>query len=80
MPQHHESPPRASLSVRVKDNENISSALRRFKRIVSESGVIQEFRERQFFEQPSQARKKAKAAGKARGRKKLSIQSLPKTY
>jgi small subunit ribosomal protein S21 len=80
MPQHHDTPPRASLSVRVKDNENINSALRRFKRKVSEAGVIQEARERQFYEQPSQTRKKDRAAGKARARKKLSIQSLPKKY
>lgn len=69
--------PTASLSVTVKDNEKFEGALRRFKRKVSDAGVIQEVRERQYFEKPSQARKIAKAAGRARARKRIQ-QSLPK--
>lgn len=69
--------PTASLSVTVKDHEKFEQALRRFKRKVSDAGVIQEVRNRQYFEQPSQTRKIAKAAGRARARRRIQ-QSLPK--
>lgn len=51
-------------------NDDISGALRKFKKKVIESGLLQEIRERQYYEKPSEKRKKAKAAGRARWLKK----------
>ena len=58
------------LSVEVR-NGDFNGALRRFKKIVQEEGVIQEVRERQAYVKPSERRKKEKAAGRARWLKKL---------
>ena len=58
------------LSVEVR-NGDFNGALRRFKKIVQEEGIIQEVRERQAYVKPSEQRKKAKAAGRARWLKKL---------
>lgn len=57
------------LSVEVR-NGDFNGALRRFKKIVQEAGVIQEIRERQAYVKPSERRKKEKAAGRARWLKK----------
>lgn len=51
----------------VHENESIDDALRRFKRSVSRSGTLQEYRKREFYEKPSVRRKlKSEAARKRR--------------
>jgi len=57
------------LSVSVRDND-INYALRKFKKKVQESGLLQELREREFYTKPSEANKKAKAAARSRWLKK----------
>ena len=44
--------------VRVKDNESLDSALRRFKRQCAKSGVMSEIRKREHYEKPSVKRKR----------------------
>ena len=39
--------------IRVKDNETLDSALRRFKRSCARSGVLAEVRTREYYEKPS---------------------------
>lgn len=58
------------LTVEVK-NGDFNKALRTFKRKVSQDGVLQELRERQHYVKPSERRKKAKAAGRARWLKEV---------
>ena len=64
--------------VTVKDGENINSALRRFKRKIEDAGTLDTLREKEFYEKPTTKRKRAKGAAKARWRKKLEKESLPK--
>lgn len=52
--------------VRVKENESLDSALRRFKRQTSRDGIIQEVRKREHYEKPSVARKKKSEAARKR--------------
>lgn len=59
------------LKVEVRNND-IGFALRKFKKKVQEDGILQELRNREFFEKPSIKRKKAKAAGRARYLKQLA--------
>lgn len=61
----------------VKD-DNVEKALRKFKKKVTESGVLQTLRDKEFFEKPTTTRKKAANAAKNRWRKKLAAESLPK--
>lgn len=58
------------LHVEVR-NGDFNKALRRFKKKVAEDGILQTIREKQFYEKPSEKRKKAKAAGRARWLKKV---------
>jgi small subunit ribosomal protein S21 len=62
----------------VKEGEDINKALRRFKRKVEDSGVLEDLRAKEFYEKPTTARKRAKGAAKARWKKKLSKEQLPK--
>ena len=52
--------------VRVKDNESLDSALRRFKRQCARSGVLAELRKREHYEKPSVRRKKKSEAARKR--------------
>jgi small subunit ribosomal protein S21 len=53
------------LVVRVRENENLEGALRRFKKICEKSGILSEIRKREHYEKPSiQKKKKAIAARK----------------
>ncbi|RAL25852.1 30S ribosomal protein S21 [Thermoflavimicrobium daqui] len=52
---------------RVRKNESLDSALRRFKRSCAKSGIMSEIRKRERYEKPSVRRKKkAEAARKKR--------------
>ena len=53
-------------------NNDVTRALRKFKKQMQEDGILQELRQREFFEKPSIKRKKAKAAARSRWLKKLS--------
>ena len=52
--------------VRIKDNESLDSALKRFKRSCSKAGVLQEIRKREHYEKPSVKRKKKSEAARKR--------------
>ena len=53
--------------VRVRENESLESALKRFKRSCAKSGVLAEVRKREHYESPSvKRRKKSEAARKNR--------------
>ena len=52
--------------VRVKENETLDSALRRFKRSCAKSGVLSELKKRQHYEKPSVKRKKKAEAARKR--------------
>ena len=52
--------------VRLKENESLDNALRRFKRQTAKDGVIQEVRKREHYEKPSVQRKKKSEAVRKR--------------
>jgi small subunit ribosomal protein S21 len=63
--------------VYVKDDQ-VDRALRKFKKKIAESGKLQDLRDREFYEKPTTARKKAASAAKNRWQKKVASQQLPK--
>lgn len=52
--------------VRVKENESLDNALKRFKRQCAKSGVMAEVRKREHYEKPSVRRKKKSEAARKR--------------
>ena len=51
--------------VKVKDNEYFDYALRRFKRSCEKAGIINEYRKREFYEKPTQEKKRKKAGSES---------------
>ncbi len=62
-------------AVKVKENEPFDIALRRFKRSCEKAGVLSEVRRREFYEKPTQERKRKAAAAVKRHAKKLQRES-----
>lgn len=59
------------LAVEVR-NGDVNKALRRFKKMVQEDGILQTLREREYYEKPSIKRAKAAKAARNRHLKELS--------
>lgn len=64
-------------SVLVKDG-NVEKALRKFKKKITDSGLLNELRERETYEKPTTSRKRKKSTAKNRWQKQLRSQQLPK--
>ena len=52
--------------IRIKDNESLDNALKRFKRQCAKTGVMAELRKREHYEKPSVRRKKKSEAARKR--------------
>jgi small subunit ribosomal protein S21 len=63
-------------AVLVQDN-NIEKALRKFKKKIQNSRVLEDLRAREFYIKPTTARKLKRSAAKNRWRKYLDSQQLP---
>ena len=58
------------IKVQVRQNESLEAALRRFKRTCEKAGVLADTRKKEFYEKPTQERKrKAAAAVKRQARR-----------
>jgi len=62
--------------VKLKEHEPFDVALRRFKRSCEKAGVLSEVRRREFYEKPTQVRKRKQAAAVKRQLKKNARDSL----
>jgi small subunit ribosomal protein S21 len=59
-------------------NDNVDKALRKFKKKIQTSGLLQDLKEREFYEKPTTARKRAKSQAVRRWKKKMAEDTLPK--
>jgi small subunit ribosomal protein S21 len=57
------------IETKLKDGERIDNALRRFRKVVEKSGVLQELRKREYFEKPSVKKKRKQAAARKRAKR-----------
>ena len=67
------------VEVNIRTGEGFDSCLRRFNKLVLQSGVLKEARRRGHFEAPS-ARRKRKAAEKMRKSRKNSQRDALRSY
>jgi small subunit ribosomal protein S21 len=63
--------------VLVKDG-NVDKALRKFKKKIQEDGLLNDLRDREFYEKPTTKRKRQKSSAKNRWNKQMAAQALPK--
>jgi small subunit ribosomal protein S21 len=64
-------------SVLVQDN-NIERSLRKFKKKILSSNVLNDLRAKEFYEKPTAKKKRKRAAAVNRWNKTLAEQALPK--
>ena len=64
-------------SVLVQDN-NIERALRKLKKKIQASNILNDLREKEHYIKPTTARKLKRSAAKNRWRKQIAGQALPK--
>lgn len=50
--------------IKIRENESLDNALRRFKRQCAKSGILSEVRKREHYEKPSVRRKKKAEAAR----------------
>ena len=65
--------------VKLKEGEPVDVAIRGFKRSCEKAGVLADVRKREFYEKPTQERKRKKAAAVKRYQKKLTRESVRTT-
>lgn len=58
-------------SVKVRENEPFDLAMRRFKRACEKAGTLAEVHRREFYEKPTQVRKRKAAAAVKRHQKRV---------
>ena len=66
-------------AVKVKENEPVDIAIRRFKRACEKAGMLADVRKHEFYEKPTQERKRKKAAAVRRYKTKMSRESVRTT-
>ena len=59
------------VGIKVRDNESIEEALRRFKRECERDGIMQEIKKREYYESPSVKRKKKMAEARRKMRRRV---------
>lgn len=73
----HKSGKLEGLSVYVREGEFIDKALRRLKKKVRDSGILQLLKEKEYYEKPTTKRKRKHAAAINRWQKYVQTQKLP---
>ena len=59
-------------SIKVREDESLENALRRFKRKCEKSGILTEIKKRQHYEKPSVRRKRKALAARKKLLKRLA--------
>lgn len=57
------------VKMTLRQDEPIQQAVRRFRKIVERSGLKKELRRRQYYEKPSEARRRARLRAERRARR-----------
>ena len=56
----------------VRDKETIQEAVRRFRKLVERSGIKKEMRRREYYEKPSEIKRRARLRAERRSRQKAA--------
>lgn len=64
------------VKLRLRDNESVQDAVKRFRKLVEHAGIKKEMRRREFFEKPSDEARRTRRRAERRAR--LSNQLLTK--
>jgi small subunit ribosomal protein S21 len=57
------------VKLKVRDSESIHEAVRRFRKLVERSGIKKEMRRKEYYEKPSDTRRRARLRAERRARR-----------
>ncbi|MCH2203085.1 MAG: 30S ribosomal protein S21 [Fuerstiella sp.] len=57
------------VKLRLRDNENVNDAVKRFRKLVEHAGIKKEMRKREFFEKPSDEARRNRRRAQMRARR-----------
>jgi len=57
------------VKLKVRDRESIQEAVRRFRKLVERSGIKKEMRRKEYYEKPSESKRRAKLRAERRARR-----------
>ncbi len=61
------------VKLNVRDKESIQEAVRRFRKLEERSGIKKEMRRREYYEKPSEIRRRARLRAERRGHRNRMI-------
>lgn len=61
--------------VKVRDGEEFEKALRRFNKACEKAGIISDIKRHQYFEKPSERRKRKESAARRKMRKIMALEN-----
>lgn len=56
------------VRLRLRENESINDAVKRFRKLVEHAGIKKEMRRREYYEKPSDTRRRARRRAERRAR------------
>ena len=56
------------VKLRLRENENVQDAVRRFRKLVEHAGIKREMRRREFYEKPSEEKRRQNRRNERRSR------------
>ncbi len=56
------------VKLRLRDNESVNDAVRRFRKLVEHSGIKKEMRRREYYEKPSDQKRRERRRAERRAR------------
>ncbi len=62
------------VRLRVRESESIQEAVRRFRKLVERSGLKREMRRREYYEKPSETKRRARLRAERRSRNTRMLQ------
>ena len=54
------------VKLRLRDNESVQDAVKRFRKLVEHSGIKKEMRRREYYEKPSETKRRARRRAERR--------------
>ena len=56
------------VKLRLRENESVNDAVRRFRKLVEHAGIKREMRRREYYEKPSEAKRRERRRSERRAR------------
>jgi small subunit ribosomal protein S21 len=64
------------VKLTLRDNESIQEAVRRFRKLVERSGIKKEMRRREYYEKPSEIKRRARLRAERRSRRNRLLSAV----